>query len=594
VTAAKPFAPGYSPEFFVETSACGEALGRLKDGLGAREPFLLVTGEPGTGKTALAHEAIRHWGENVSTAFLAYPALTGVEMLEEILRRFGAESPEGASRPKLVACLERAFADVAVLGQVAVIVVDDAHTLSPEALEELRLLVNAAQQAGHPIEVLLVGLPALEATLDQPAMSGLRQRISVRAQLVPLSSGETRRYLRHRATAAGCDGAVLFPRAACHDIAAQSGGVPRRINLLAAEALRLAREASDPAVQPEHVTAAAARLHGSLPKSEPDDEPEVRKTAPVAPAAPAAPAAPVAPRAAAPAAKPAQAVPAAPAPAPAAPTVAPAAPAVAPAAAKAPVAPVAGPTPAAQLPPVEDDAAVKPVIPQSQDPREWVARFIGDKGPLQIGSQAVARANWAPEPFEPDEMAPDPPELIRGRRRRPPPAAKPRSRSGHRRGQRVAMAGLLAVAIAVTAIVLVIRAGGFAHNHAATASRVATVATAPVQDGAAPSSAPPVKKAPAIARASAPGDNIRGPYTLDVGGYADLQQALEQRDRVQQLTGIESWVVPAPEGSGELNRIVVGIYRARRRADATAAMLLNSKTLGDVKVVTLPPRAARN
>jgi type II secretory pathway predicted ATPase ExeA len=184
---ASPFAPTHSRQSFLETPGGAEALRRLDDALGAREPFLLVTGDPGTGKTALAYEAIARWGSRVTAAFLAYPALTGAELLEEIVRRFGAGPPDGASRPKLVACLEWALGECAARGQVAVVVVDDAHNLSPESLEELRLVVNAAQQVRRPLEVLLVGLPALEARLGT---SGSRcARSSSRCR--PTRSGAT-------------------------------------------------------------------------------------------------------------------------------------------------------------------------------------------------------------------------------------------------------------------------------------------------------------------------------------------------------------------------------------------------------------------
>jgi len=124
-----PFAPAYSRASFLETRREGEVLRRLDDGLGAREPFLLLTGGSGAGKTAIAHEAVARWDARVTAAFLAYPALAGTELLEEILRRFGVEPPDGASRSKLIARVEHTLAEIAGRGQVAMLIVDDAHAL---------------------------------------------------------------------------------------------------------------------------------------------------------------------------------------------------------------------------------------------------------------------------------------------------------------------------------------------------------------------------------------------------------------------------------------------------------------------------------
>jgi type II secretory pathway predicted ATPase ExeA len=598
------FAPGCTRESFLETLVVNDALGRLEAGLGAREPFLLVSGEPGTGKTALAHETIARWGERVAVAYLAYPVLTGIELLEEIVLRFGAEQADGANRPRLLARLEGALAGIASRGQVAVIVVDDAHALSPELLEELRLLANAAQQAGHRLEVMLAGLPALEAVLDDPSMHAISQRISVRVKLAPLSIGETRRYIRHRVSAAGGDGAGLFSRATCLDIAALTGGVPRQINLLAAEALRLARGAGEPAVQPEHVQSAAVMLRGAVPARSGDDmDEEDAETTPAKPPSPRQ-------RAKAPAPAPAAVTPAQ------SPKSAPAVRASAPAPSPAPPPPAqrpASPAPAAHTPAPASETPARiatapdapPPPPASQDPREWVARFVGDRGPLQIGSQSVGSGSWAARPSESLAAASSDAAQAPRARRSPPPAAPPRSRSRHGRGGRVVAVGLLSATVAIAAVVLIIRAGALARNRTGGSSVVSNPAVAPPRIERVPSLGVPAAKPAAAPPAAAPRDGgapapeapaeiIRGPYTLEVGSYPDLQVALDERDRMQALTGIESWVVQPPEGSPEPNRVVVGIYRARRRADATAGMLLRSKTLPEATVIHMPPRSSRH
>ena len=584
MTSDSPFAPICSRQSFLETLGGGEVLRWLDDGLGAREPFLLLTGGPGIGKTALAHEAVARWGSRVTAAFLAYSALTRAEFLEEIIRRFGAEPPDGANRSKLVACLEQALGDATSSGEVAMLVVDDAHDLSPELLEELRLLANAAQEARRPLEVLLIGLPTLEARLDEPALVALRQRVSVHAKLEPLSGVETWGYLQHRVTAVGGDGSALFSRKACHDIAVRTRGVPRQINALAGEALRGARVRGDQTVEPEHVQTAAAALGGFAPTGDVEDQADSgAEDSPTPIAAPrpiATERAPVVATARAPVVTPARAPVVTPAPAPI-------------------VAPTPAPVVAARI---EETATPSPITRASHDPGEWVRRFVGDSGPVQISSQARPEPTWAAEPAEPT-WAPEPSESQDAESPGPPetsPGLRPRPERGHPRSRPRLLGGLsvttalLAALVVVSAVALVLRASGIARNRAPQVAG-ATTATAPQDANKArsrPAGASPQSRAGeprSIASAARP----RAPFTLDVGGYVDLESALTQRDRLQQLTGFEGWVVDAADGGGKPYRIVLGVYRSRARATAAADMLLNSKTLRDVTVVPLPPRSTR-
>jgi type II secretory pathway predicted ATPase ExeA len=588
VIPANAFAPGCTPQSFLETVAAAEVLRRLDDGLGEREPFLLLSGETGTGKTTLAKEAVARWGGRVSAAFVAYPALSGVELLEEVLRRFGAEPPEGASRSRFMAAIEHVLADVVARGQMPMIVVDDAHALTGGLLEELRLLVNAARQAGQPLEVLLVGLPALAAALEEPALSSLRQRVSVHARLDAFSPGETRRYVRHRASVAGGDGSALFSRTTCMHLATLSRGVPRQLNALAGEALRLAIASHDSTVRPEHVQAAAVLLRGPGPvvvavEDMADMDDETGEVATEAMSEAAAPPALVGPQAA---------------------RVEPAKPAEP---AKS-AAPAPTPVPAPANVPASEPAPAPAAPPASQDPREWVRRFVGDAGPVQIGSRAMAGPGWAMERterverFEPARMSAAAGAAGKPKPRRIGVAMAPPTRPSHGSGGRALTTALLVAALLVAAIVLGWRAGLLAHGPWAHARTATTAITTPTQAppviakasvaAPAPRVVPPTHAPEPASAAQAP--PLRGPFTLEVGSSPDLQEAYAQRDIVQGLTGFKGWVVPAPEGSGQPHRVIVGIYRQRSRADAAANMLLRSKTLSEVTVVSLPPRARRN
>ena len=581
-----PFAPALSRQSFVETTATLEALRRLDDGLGTREPFLLMTGGPGTGKSTLASEAIARWGSRVAVSYLPMRVTTGTELLEEILRRFGIESPGGDRRLELVARLEGALAEIGGRGQVAVIVVDDAHHLSPELLEDLRLLANAAQLARCPLEILLAGLPTLEATLDDPKLAALCQRISVRAKLEPLSPGETRRYVRHRVNATGGDGSVMFPRKTCAEIAALSGGVPRRINTLAAEAWRRVRESRLSTVEARHVRDAAAALSGSLPTGESPETDECSGPAPVP--VPAPPPAASAPSTVQP--SPPQRVPQ--------PSGRVTGPVSRPAPAVAATVPAAqekddAPGPAEEkTEPAEAASAAPRVPPAAVHPREWVARFLGDKGPIQISSQAAPESIWAREPEVRDPISSEPGETRElgeagepGELSRPIPPLQTRGRLRWRELRAgdlrlITTASLVAVG-AITAVAIGLHAIGSARQHGARTFSVAATAdsTVPV----APSARAPEASAPIP----------RGPYTLDVGGSLDVQAALDQRQRLQSLTGLEAWVVsPTAPGDGKY-RIVLGVFHSYARATGAAHSMMKSRTLANVKVVTLPPRSVR-
>jgi general secretion pathway protein A len=249
-----PFAAGHDARFVYGTSERAEFLARARHGLTSGEPFLLLTGETGVGKTSIVTELLddgRIWAAQIN-----HPRLSAPELLEEVCTRFGADLPKKSSKPQMLASLERQLAEIRAEG-IAVLVIDEAHTLSPELLEELRLLSNLEANGKPLLQIVLVGLPELEARLAQPELEQLRQRIGVQGRVSVLDVTETEHYLHHRVAAAGGDPAQSFPQETCREIHRLTRGVPRTINTLAGQALLAAEHEASPTVTVAHVQAAA-------------------------------------------------------------------------------------------------------------------------------------------------------------------------------------------------------------------------------------------------------------------------------------------------------------------------------------------------
>ncbi len=293
-----PFHSGHQMRFLYPSREHQEARAHLRYGIENREPFVLITGEVGTGKTTALYDALAEWGSKVSVALVTNSALTREEMIEEISLRFGLPLPVGTSKPQALAQLERHLLSVHNRGEHAVLLLDEAQNLAPDLLEEIRLLSNLETQGEKLVQIFLVGQPELEAKLTDPQLRQLRQRISVHYRLNPLSPEETAGYIHHRISVAGGNPWAAFPPEACREVYRVTHGIPREINTLATQAMITAYSEGETSVSTAHVQAAANEsgfrsvLGG--PAELPDDDipmpPRPRiEGAPAAPPAPAAP-----------------------------------------------------------------------------------------------------------------------------------------------------------------------------------------------------------------------------------------------------------------------------------------------------------------
>ena len=259
----KPFSLTPNPRFVFYSQQYREAEGQLLYGINNREGFMLVTGQPGTGKTTLCRDLIEKLDRNKSQSALIFnPFLNGVEMLAALLTEFGVSVPTGGSRKDLLDRLNQFLLAQLALGRSCVAIFDEAQHLSAEFLEQIRVLSNLETDQEKLIQIVLVGQPELLEKIRTQQMAQLDQRVSIRCTLTDLNEQETDRYIHHRLNVAGARGQIRFSPKAVTEIYRGSHGVPRLINLISDRALLAGYAAQTRDIQPEHVRKAIAALRG--------------------------------------------------------------------------------------------------------------------------------------------------------------------------------------------------------------------------------------------------------------------------------------------------------------------------------------------
>ena len=285
-----PFGMTPNTRFVFWGGSVSIALEQVMLGLGAREGVMVITGDTGTGKTMLCRALAHHLRQDAFLSMVVNPTLGPTDLLRQILDDFGVTShsphPSAGTNYELFRTLEQFLVARIPQGDRAVVLIDEAHHLQPDVLEQIRLLSNLESQDAKLLQIVMVGRPDLEAVLGQPEQRELNQRVSRHCQVLPLTPTEMERYINHRmavaqATSANTvddptpvepvlmsDGAtgglqvrqVAFTPAALAAIATFSHGVPRIINVLCDRALErgYAREART--IDGAHVLGAAVQL----------------------------------------------------------------------------------------------------------------------------------------------------------------------------------------------------------------------------------------------------------------------------------------------------------------------------------------------
>ncbi|MFQ5789187.1 MAG: ExeA family protein, partial [Acidobacteriota bacterium] len=232
----KPFNLTPDPRFLFLSAKHSEAFAHLEFGLKQRGGFVVVTGDVGTGKTTLCRSFLDRLDENTISAFILYPALNAVELLQSIADDLGVESTATTAK-ELVDALHQFLLDSRAAGKNIVLVIDEAQNLAPDVLEQIRLISNLETTTEKLIQIVLIGQSELTVLLEQTALRQLAQRVTARYHLKPLNREETIHYIRHRLGVAGGVGKVSFTSGALGAIHRFSGGIPRLTNLICDRAL---------------------------------------------------------------------------------------------------------------------------------------------------------------------------------------------------------------------------------------------------------------------------------------------------------------------------------------------------------------------
>ena len=231
----KPFSLLPDPGFLYPSNKHRMAMTLLEYGLVNQTSFSVITGGIGTGKTTLIRHLLNQLDRDVSVGLITNTHSSFGELLQWVLMAFNLEY---AGKDKVG--LYQTFIDFLIKeyarNRRTVLIVDEAQNMSPETLEELRMLSNVNTDKDQVLQIFLVGQPGLRDTLRRPDLEQFAQRIGMDYHLEGLNATETRGYVRHRIVIAGGD-ADLFEDAACEAIYRHSGGIPRLINLLCDTAL---------------------------------------------------------------------------------------------------------------------------------------------------------------------------------------------------------------------------------------------------------------------------------------------------------------------------------------------------------------------
>jgi len=259
----KPFAITPDPRYLYLSERHAEALAHLLYGINEAGGFIQLTGEVGTGKTTIVRTLLSRIPQHADVAVILNPRVTATEFLLTICEELGLglDEADRTSAKEMVDALNRRLLAAHSEGRRVIVIVDEAQNLSPDVLEQVRLLTNLETATQKLLQIILIGQPELRELLDRSELRQLAQRITGRYHLSPLSRQETQEYVRHRLRVAGAAGEIFTP-AALSEVYRLSSGIPRVVNVCCDRALLGAYTLDMRKVTPALVRRAAGEVYG--------------------------------------------------------------------------------------------------------------------------------------------------------------------------------------------------------------------------------------------------------------------------------------------------------------------------------------------
>jgi general secretion pathway protein A len=258
-----PFSMTPDPRFLYFTEHHREAYHHLLYGIQTRKGFIELTGEVGSGKTTLCRAVLAELRNlKVETALILNPCLTEVQLLRAIVTDFGLNGGR-ANRLECLNLLNGFLLEKNAAGRNVALLIDEAQDLSPQVMEQVRLLSNLETEQQKLMQIVLCGQPELQRRLACTELRQLRQRITVRYHLAPLSMEDTAAYIRHRLNVAGAEQRIVFDTAAVRLIYKYAGGIPRLVNAVCDNALLAGYVAGTTQIEARCVRRAIEQLEGT-------------------------------------------------------------------------------------------------------------------------------------------------------------------------------------------------------------------------------------------------------------------------------------------------------------------------------------------